>query len=184
MCIYSKGGFYEKQFSEQKKITRGISKNFANAFKNCELYKLYNEHTDDLFIGVRNEYLNLYYNCDSIAKVEYKNSEISCIIDKYYIDGKHYDSKNKEKRHKIKPGEIYTNYDKIIKHSNLKESPRKKVQSNKAASYCEKKAQSKLVISNNKNKKSNWFCVDIEYVKAFNNKAEKKLKISADVLIL
>jgi hypothetical protein len=43
-----------------KKITRGISKDFAEAFKKSELYKLYGEHKDELFIGVRNNYLNLY----------------------------------------------------------------------------------------------------------------------------
>ena len=45
----------------KKKITRGISKDFAEAFKQSELYKLYREHKAELFIGVRNNYLNLYY---------------------------------------------------------------------------------------------------------------------------
>lgn len=146
----------------RKKI-RGISKDFAGAFKQSELYKLYREHKDELFIGVRNNYLNLYYNCDSIAKIEYnkRDKRIDCVIDKYYLDGNHYKSKDKEKRYKIEQKEICKKYEVIKKHSNDKATP-------------EKKAQSKLVLLNNENLDSNWFCIDVEYVKSFNNKAEKK----------
>jgi hypothetical protein len=147
----------------EKKITRGISKDFAEAFKQSELYKLYREHKDELFIGVRNNYLNLYYNCDRIAKIEYKkrDEKIDCEIDKYYLDGNHYNSKDKEKRYKIEEKEICKQYEVIKKYSNDKATP-------------EKKAQSKLVLLNNENLDSNWFCIDIEYVKSFNNRAEKK----------
>ena len=143
----------------KKKITRGISKDFAEAFKQSELYKLYGEHKDELFIGVRNNYLNLYYNCDSIAKITFINGSICCEIDKYYLYGKHYSGK--DKRDKIDPKDICIQYEKIKKHSNEKETP-------------EKKAQSKLVLLNNDNLHSNWFCIDVEYVKSFNNRAEKK----------
>jgi hypothetical protein len=142
----------------EKKIIRGISKEFAEAFKQSQLYKLYIEHKDELFIGVRNNYLNLYYNCDSIAKITYTNGCLCCEIDKYYIDGKHY--KQKEKRYKIEQSEICNQYEEIKKHSD-----------NKAT--LEKKAQSKLVLLNNNNKESNWFCIDVEYVKQFKNKQEK-----------
>lgn len=147
----------------KNKITRGISKDFAEAFKQGELYKLYGEHKDELFIGVRNNYLNLYYNCDSIAKIEYKkrDGKIDCEIDKYYLDGNHYNSKDKEKRYKIEQKEICKQYEVIKKHSNNKATP-------------EKMAQSKLVLLNNENLDSNWFCIDVEYVKSFNNRAEKK----------
>jgi len=37
----------------ENKITRGITKDFAEAFKQSELYKLYGEHKDQLFIGVK-----------------------------------------------------------------------------------------------------------------------------------
>ncbi|PKP06634.1 MAG: hypothetical protein CVU10_03475 [Bacteroidetes bacterium HGW-Bacteroidetes-5] len=147
----------------KKKITRGISKDFAEAFKKSELYKLYGEHKDELFIGVRNDYLNLYYNCDRIAKIEYKKQDekIDCEIDKYYLDGNHYNSKDKEKRYKIEQKKICKQYEVIKQHSNDKATP-------------EKKAQSKLVLLNNENLDSNWFCIDVEYVKSFNNRAEKK----------
>lgn len=143
----------------KKKITRGISEDFAEAFKQSELYKLYGEHKDELFIGVRNNYLNLYYNCDSIAKITFINGSICCEIDKYYLGAKN-DSSIK-KRHKIEPKDICKQYEKIKKNSDKKATP-------------EKKAQSKLVLLNNENLHSNWFCIDVEYVKSFNNRAEKK----------
>ncbi|MGI6369547.1 MAG: hypothetical protein GX372_09325 [Ignavibacteria bacterium] len=141
---------------------RRISTEFAEAFKQSELYNLYKEHKHELFIGVRNNYLNLYYNCDSIARVEYKlrDKKINCVIDKYYLDGKHYDSKDKNKRYKTGPKEIYAQYEVIKSHSNIRKTQ-------------EKKAQSKLVLLNNKNLDSNWFCIDIEYVKPFKNEAAK-----------
>jgi hypothetical protein len=47
---------------------------------------------------MRNDYLNLYYNCDSIAKVkyEYTGKTITCKIDKYYLDGEHHAGKDKD----------------------------------------------------------------------------------------
>lgn len=149
-----------KMSAINKKITRGIDKDFAEAFKKSEIYKLYENHKDELFIGVRNDYLNLYYNCDSIAKIKYKKTDkrLVCEIDKYYLDGKHYNGK--EKRCRIEPTQICEQYEKI------------KVNSDKKATN-EKKAQSKLVLLNNNNQNSKWFCIDIEYVKAFNNQLEK-----------
>lgn len=153
--------------SKKKKIIRGISKNFADAFKECELYKLYENNKDELLIGVRNNYLNLYYNCDSIAQIEFKKTKgskdkkIVCEIDRFYIDGNHYKSSDKEKAFRIEPIQIYEQYQVIKKNSDDKTTP-------------EKKAQSKLALLNNGNKDSNWFCIDVEYVKSFNNDKDKK----------
>jgi len=144
-----------------KKLTRGISKAFADAFKKSDLFKLYQENKQELIIGVRNEYLNLYYNCDSIAKITYKKGLICCEIDKYYIDGEHYNSKAKEKRFKIDPTQLCNHYSNIKKNSE-----------NKAT--LEKKTQSKLVLLNNSNNDSNWFCYDVEWKKAFENKQERE----------
>jgi len=141
-----------------RKITRGIGKEFAEEFKKCKLYKLYQRHRDEIFIGVRNNYLNLYYNCDSIAKVEYKPGKITCEIDKYYLDGKHYTGRDKRK--KIDPSDICNNYKVIKANSN-----------NKATD--EKKSQSKLVLLNNNNNDSKWHCFDVEWVKAFENQRQK-----------
>lgn len=142
-----------------KKITRGISKDFAEAFKQSELYKLYGEHKDELFIGVRNNYLNLYYNCDSISKTTFIKGSICCEIDKYYL-GRSKDI-GIDKRFKTEPKYICIQYEKIKEYSNKKATS-------------EKKAQSKLVLLNNENLDSNWFCIDVEYVKSFNDKAEKE----------
>lgn len=164
----------------KKKITRGISEDFAEAFKKSQLYRLYEKHKDELLIGIRNDYLNLYYNCDSIAKIEHKkprgikNKKIFCVIDKYYIDGKHYNQKDKEKRFKIDQNQICDDYEKIKQHSNDKSTP-------------EKKAQSNLILLNNGNKASNWFCIDVEYVKSFYNQQEKdeaKLNARFDIIAL
>lgn len=141
-----------------KTIIRGINKDFADAFKQSDLNKLYEEHKDELFIGVRNNYLNLYYNCDSIAKVEYKQGKVICEIDKYYLDGNHYKGSNKTK--KIDTSEIYKNYQTIKTNSNGKATG-------------EKKTQSRLVILNNNNNLSKCYCFDVEWVKAFENKQEK-----------
>jgi hypothetical protein len=127
---------------------RGIDDDFANAFRGNEekelhkLYKLYNENKkkDELFLGVRNNYLNIYYNCGSIVKIEYKNGKF------FYDTSASYLYKKPEK---IMPQFICDRYEdikeKIIKHRGV-----------------EGKAQSKLVYLNNNNELSKWFCVDIE----------------------
>lgn len=139
---------------------RGITKDFADAFKESKLYNLYENHKDELFIGVRNNYLNLYYNCDSIADIRYnrKDGSIYCKINKYYLS-----DNRKEKPYiiAIDPSEICERYEEIKKNSDSK------------TNISEKKAQSKLVLLNNRNDKSNWFCIDVEYVKQFNNIEEK-----------
>jgi hypothetical protein len=143
-----------------KELTRGIDDEFASEFKKSKLFTLYENHKDELFIGVRNDYLNLYYNCDSIAKVVYKKTKgiINCEIDKYYLDGHHYT--DKDKTVKVAPCEICEKYDTIKRNSENRTTP-------------EKKAQSRLVILNNANEKSKWFCIDIEWSKAFENEQQK-----------
>ena len=63
-----------------KKSIRGIS--FVDKFKESCLYKeLYLQHRTELFIAIRNEYLNIYYNNISIAKVSYtQGNMIRCEI--------------------------------------------------------------------------------------------------------
>jgi len=158
--------------TNKKKITRGISKDLAIAFKKSELYKLYQEHKDELIIGVRNDYLNLYYDCDSIAKITYlqRDEKISCEISTYYLGRKEGD----KSRCKIEQNKIYEQYEEI--KNRIK---------NKATN--EKKAQSKLVLLNNNNKESNWYCIDVEYVKSFINKAlkeEEKFNARFDIIAL
>jgi hypothetical protein len=152
-----------------KKLTRGINREFAAEFKKNKLFALYEEHKDELFIGVRNDYLNVYYNCDSIAKAEYKQGEISCIIDRYYLNGQHYKSGNKMKNKRVEPDEICTKYGTI------------KLNAGNKKSTDEKKAQARLVILNNANEKSNWFCLDVEWKKA---KAGKDFNGRFDIIAI
>lgn len=116
-----------RKIMTSKKITRGVLKEFAKAFENSELNSLYQGQKDELIIGVRNNYLNLYYNCDSIAKVKYKQLQITCEIDQYYLDSKHY--KGSDKTKKINPSEIRKNYETIKANSNSKTTDEKKAQS-------------------------------------------------------
>jgi hypothetical protein len=139
----------------KKKLTRGIDKEFAEAFKQSELFDLYEEYKDELFIGVRNNYLNLYYNCLSVAKVEYKRRKLICETSEKYLYGT-----DNSKYIKMSPCNIYNNYATIKGNIDRKSTP-------------EKKAQSKLVILNNANESSKWFCTDVEWAKAFENKQQK-----------
>lgn len=137
-----------------KKVTRGISSEFAERIAADEfLQKIYNGGKSEIIWGIRNNYVNLYYNSDSIAKVK---PNLSCEINEYYFTGKS-NSKNTIKTAE----EIYNALDTIKQNSNKKTS-------------LEKNAQQKLVMLNNANDDSNWYCVDIEYVKAFHNKEEKQ----------
>ena len=141
-----------------EKKWRGIDEKFSQAFMKSDLYNLYQEHKDELIIGVRNNYLNLYYNCDSIAKIIYLKTtgKFKCDIANYYLgEGKG--------RSQINPIELCDKYDEI----------KNRMDEDKKRSSKEKKAQSKLVLLNNINKNSGWYCVDIEYVKSFNNTLEK-----------
>lgn len=137
-----------------KKLKRGISEEFAKAFKQTKLYTLYRENKDDIIIGIRNNYLNLYYNCDSIARVNFPyNKQIKSRINNYYLSG---DDRKSPKELTLTPNEISDNFETIKQNSNKRLTP-------------EKNAQSKLFVLNNQNKDSNWFCIDIEYTKQFKN---------------
>jgi len=136
--------------AEAEKL-RGINNEFADAFKKTELYKLYEAHKDELIIGIRNDCINLYYNCGSVVKIDFNNGNISYDINESYLE---------KKPKEITPHVIYENYEDIKKKIY-------KLQKD------EKKAQSILFINNNNNPSSNWFCIDIEYEKSFLNQVEK-----------
>ena len=130
------------------KLTKGVDENFAKAFKKTDLYALYKKHSNEIFIGVCNNYLHFYYNCNSIAKVEYKKGRINCVTAKNLLSGTDISNPNE-----IDPSQIIKNYKKITDNIEILKTP-------------EKKAQSKLVLLNNANKKSKWFCIDIEWAKS------------------
>lgn len=57
----------------------GISEEFAERFVNSKFYTdLYQSHKDEIILGVRGDYLNLYYNCDSIALLLSSPRELFC----------------------------------------------------------------------------------------------------------
>ena len=55
---------------KEKDSFRGnnIDQKFAEDFKNSKFYtEIYKKHRDELIIAVRDGYINLYHNCNSIA---------------------------------------------------------------------------------------------------------------------
>lgn len=133
-----------------KKSIRGI--NFVEKFKESCLYKdLYLQHRNELFIAIRNEYINIYYNNINIAKVSYtQGSMIRCEINEYYFTG----ISNSPTLTLCSEDEIR---EKIIGcYNTIKVNSDKK--SNK-----EKKSQSALFIKNNRNVESEWYCTDVEW---------------------
>lgn len=125
-----------------------IDKDFAESFKRSRFYKdIYDKHKDEVIIGVRDGFINLYLNCDSIAKIDV-NTPKECGIDSYYTN---------DKKDRLTEDEIVHYYD-IIKANSFKR-----------CKY-EKQSQQKLYIDNNKNKSSEWFCIDVEYTKSLKGK--------------
>ena len=133
-----------------KKSIRGIS--FVDKFKESCLYKeLYLQHRNELFIAIRNEYLNIYYNNISIAKVSYtQGNMIRCEINEYYFTG----ISNSPMLTLCSEDEIKEKiigcYDTIKANSDKKSNE-------------EKKSQSALFIMNNRNVESEWYCTDVEW---------------------
>lgn len=125
-----------------------IDKTFAQSFKKSRFYNdIYKKHKDEIIIGVRDGSVNLYYNCDSIASIKVGTS-LQCKIDKFYTNGE---------KNNLTEDEIVRYYD-IIKANSIKRCK------------LEKQSQQRLFIDNNKNKSSEWFCIDVEYTKSLKGK--------------
>lgn len=142
------------RFSSSK--NRGVSDALINAFKESCLYKLYKEHQNELIVCVRNNYINLYYKLNSFGKISLANNgDIRCELDSYFIDKSHnpWDYKF----------QVYDRYETLkILASNKKETTNEKV------------AQHKLFLQNNSSLTSEWYCVDVEWARLFNDIEEKK----------
>lgn len=142
---------------------RGISQDFIQEFKKSGLYDLYKSHKKDLFLGIRSGYINLYYNCASVCLVEYhpkQENKMMCKIHKKYL------KEGTEGYIKKTPKEIIEKYDEIIENIK-KEYPED--------THPEKAAQQRIIRKNNENfikQKSNWFCIDIEYIRHRNSSKE------------
>jgi len=125
-----------------------IDENFADSFKQSKFYKdIYSKHNDEVIIGIRDGFINLYYNCDSIAKIEVSNPAIAK-IDIYYTDGM---------KSCLTEDDLVDYYDTIKNNSDRRNKQ-------------EKQAQQRLFIENNNNLSSEWFCIDVEYTKSLQGK--------------
>lgn len=123
---------------------------FCKAFKNTKFYTdAYCLHKDEIIIGVRDGYINLYYNCDSIAKIDV-SSPNEATIDSYYTSGA---------KATILDDEFMSYYNLIKRNSDQR-------------SKNEKQAQENLFIANNSNPLSKWFCIDLEYTKSLKGKEQ------------
>jgi hypothetical protein len=137
---------------EKKDSFRKIDKDFADRIKECPVFKeFFLKHKDKVIIGIRDNYINLYYNCDSIAKIN-NNRELSTSISSYYLG----DTPSKTlsmRQHDLATKEIF---EKITSNSDKRHK-------------LEKQSQEKLFLSNNSNPDSKWFCIDLEYTKSFSD---------------
>ena len=129
-----------------------IDKAFCEAFKRTKFNtEIYQKHKDEIIIGIRDGYINLYYNCDSIAKIVVDKPSIA-ELKSYYTD---------EKAGILSDKDYVSFYDIIKKNSD---------RSNKK----EKQAQERLFIDNNSNPSSGWFCIDVEFTKSLRGKDTAK----------
>ena len=125
-----------------------IDKAFCEAFKRTKFYtEIYQKHKDEIIIGIRDGYINLYYNCDSIAKIDVDKPSIA-VVKSYYTD---------EKAGILSDKDYVSFYDIIKKNSDRRNKK-------------EKQAQERLFIDNNSNPSSGWFCIDVEFTKSLRGK--------------
>lgn len=140
-------------FNNRQDSFRGshLSKTFCDNFKASKFYtEIYGKHPYEIIIGVRDGYINLYYNCASLAKIQNTDSKnLMAEISSFYLDGK-----SPGHNIKITEDEFVEKYDTIKQNSEKKNKP-------------EKEAQERLFIDNNLNSDSKWFCIDVEYTKSF-----------------
>lgn len=127
---------------------RGLTDpDFITKLKNSK-FLLEVENNKNLVVGIRDEYINIYHNCDSLAKIEFKKGEIKTSVGGYYVGKKGTQIISEDKWAK--------NLDTLIANSELRNTN-------------EKKAQSRLFINNNQNNDALYFCIDLEYTKTSEN---------------
>lgn len=142
----------------------GISEEFAERFRKSMFYTMYQKYKNELIIGVRGDYLNLYYNCDSIARIQANNKEMKASIANRYL-GK------AEGYVDISPDELFYNYNSIKEISDKRNK-------------LEKQAQQRLFLDNNLNESSDWFCLDLEYKKAYKSIDDRDLGGRFDIIAI
>ena len=136
----------------EKKLMRGLDEKHLKKFKKSKWFDFYKQNKDEIFIGIRNNYINLYYKGMNIAKIQgnFNNASIS----NRYIN-KNYTGKSKYIS--ITYEDFITKYEEVIKPE-----VREHISQN---ALWEKATQQSLILKNNQNNKSNWVCIDMEYIK-------------------
>ena len=129
-----------------------IDEAFCEDFKSTKFYtEIYQKHKNEIIIGIRNGYINLYYNCDSIAKIRVGQPS-KAQLEPYYTD---------KKTRSLSDEEYVSFYNSIKEKSDRKDKK-------------EKQAQERLFIDNNSNPSSGWFCIDVEFTKSLRGKNTAK----------
>ena len=127
---------------------RGLSNpDFINKLKNSQFLSEVKKDKN-LVVGIRDEYINIYHNCDSLASIEFTKGEFKTTVGGYYI--------GKKGKQTISEDEWVKNLDTLIANSELRNTN-------------EKKAQSQLFINNNSNPEALYFCIDLEYTRTSEN---------------
>ena len=135
----------------------GITESFTCNFVKSGFYTdVFLPHKDELILGVRRNYVNLYYNCDSIGKLTMHRDGLKADINAFYLNGKHSQSIVS-----ISAQEMSSAFEYIVQHSKTKLTE-------------EKQAQHRLVVSNNNNPESSWYCFDVEYKKGYDSIDERE----------
>lgn len=149
-----------------KKLIRGLDENYLQRFFDSKWFKFYKEHEDELFLGIRNNYVNIYYRGMNIAKIQGR-FEKATIADRY----RHKNFLGKNNYHTIEYEVFEKSYESIIKPE-----VEKHIEKNK---LWEKETQQILILRNNencKNNKSNWICIDMESIRQRQNKKDNNGK--------
>ncbi len=122
-----------------------LTEDFAKKFRESKYYTdIYLPNKDKIIIGIRDGYINLYYNCDSLAKINIEhNPRMKATINEYYLG-----------KSSVNANELAKDFTIAMNNSDKRHKE-------------EKQAQSALYINNNQNLDSNWFCIDVEYTKSF-----------------
>lgn len=136
------------------KIGRGLDDEIIDILKKSGIVEFYNKNKNELFLAIRNNYINIYYKGASICKANFsKKNGLTFDIHKKYIEKNieqdYFSTKNFE--------DIAGKYTKIkaIIDTSYSETTGKR----------EKTAQQELIINNNRNKAADWFCIDMEYIR-------------------
>ena len=139
-------------------LMRGLDEKHLKKFKESEVgwFDFYKKYKKEIFLGIRNNYINLYYKGMNIAKIQgnFNNARIS---NKYV--NKNYKGKSKEIS--ITYDDFNKKYENVIKPEVIKHINKNKL--------WEKSTQQSLILKNNQNKNSNWICIDMEYSKQRKN---------------